>query len=208
MATAFAGPLSRFYGGEPAAAHRLRPGVEAWRADLHAAVNDKVRGQLQWDETAGAAMTTDLDVAGWMALRLFAFYAERTDIDWPDTTPPLLELDAEWRAAVEAKFAKSRYGQLLPCTVWLPGDFPLTLRAPMPDGATAEIGSLGVLVDQLRWLNQRTFDADAAAIASWRELPAPPAGPLLDGARRGYAALWAAAEFALRQQVPLVVRET
>ena len=207
MATAFAGPLSRFYGREPAAAARLRPGVEAWRGDLHAAVNDKVKAQLQWDEGADVEFVTDLGDAGWMALRLFAFYAERTDVDWPDSTPPLLELDNAWRAAVETKFEKSRYGQLLPCSVWLPGDFPLTLRAPMPDGATAEIGSLGVLVDQLRWLNQRTFEADAEAIASWRELPAPPACPLLDGARRGYAALWAAAEFALRRQVPLLVRE-
>lgn len=207
MATAFAGPLSRFYGREPAAAARLRAGVEAWRGDLHAAVNDKVKAQLQWDEGADVAFVTDLGEAGWMALRLFAFYAERTDVDWPDTTPPLLELDLAWRAAVDSKFEKSKYGQLLPCSVWLPGDFPLTLRAPMPDGATAEMGSLGVLIDQLKWLNQRTFDADAEAIAGWRHLPAPAAGPLLDCARRGYAGLWAAAEVAARRQVPLLVRE-
>ncbi len=38
MARAFAGPLSRHFGGNPADALRLRAGVEAWRADLRASV--------------------------------------------------------------------------------------------------------------------------------------------------------------------------
>lgn len=205
MARAFAGPLSRWFAPDAAAAERLCAGVEAWRSDLRTAVAAKVAAELVWDERAPVAATADLGDSGWMALRLFAFYAERTDLELPDTVPALLELDREWRAAHDAKFARSRYGHLLACRVWLPGDFPVTLRAPLPDGDSAEIGSVAVLHDQLKWLNDRTFAADAAAIAGWRDLPAAPGGELLAAARRGFAGLWATAQAARAARLPLVV---
>lgn len=207
MALAFAGPLSRRYAADAREAERLCAGVELWRGDLRASVAPKVATQLVWDERAEVAATTDLGASGWPALRLFAFYAERTDLELPDTVPALLELDAEWRTASDAKFTGSRFGQLLACSVWLPGDFPVTLRVPMPDGGSAEIGSLAVLADQLKWLNERTFAADAEQIASWRALPAEPGGELLAAARRGYAGLWAAVAAARVARVPVVVSE-
>ncbi len=206
MAIAFVGPLSRYFASSEDEALRLRAGVLAWCDDLRASVADKVREQLHWDEAAPLACATDFGDSGFMALRLLAFYADRSELEWPDTVPPLLELDPEWRAAAEAKFDKSRYGHLLACQVWLPGDFPVTLRVPMPDGSTAEIGALQVLANQLRWLNQRTFQADADEVAAWAELPAVAGGELVTAARRGYAVLSAAVEVALRQQLPLLVR--
>jgi len=208
MATAFAGPLSRWFARDAAReAAALRPGVEAWREDLRGAVADKVRAQLVWDEGADVAVTTDLGDSGWLALRLFAFYSERSELEWPDCVPPLLELDPHWRAAADGKFGKTLYGQLLACRGWLPGDFPVTLRVPLPDGETAELGSVGGLVDQLRWLNQRTFQADGADLTAWLEAAAPPGADLLQAARRGYAAVWVAAEVAQQHRLPLFVRE-
>lgn len=211
MAIAFAGSLSRWFastgasaGADPA---RLRVGVEAWRRDLCASVAPKVAEQLVWDEGASAHATSDLGDAGWIALRLLAFYGERAELEWPDTTPPLLELDPHWRAAADTKFPKTLYGQLLACRVWLPGNFPVTFRAPLPDGEAAEIGSLDLLADQLRWLNARTFQADADDVVAWRTLPAPAGGELLAAARRGYAALLQAVEVAQRERLPLLVRE-
>lgn len=206
MASAYAGPLCRWFAGA-ADPTRLRTGVEAWREDLRGAVADKIRAQLEWDEGADVAITTDLGDSGWMALRLFAFYSEHSELEWPDTVPPLLELDPHWRAAADGRFGKTLYGQLLACRGWLPGDFPVTLRVPLPDGASAELGSVGALVDQLRWLNQRTFQADATDIVAWRAVGAPVAGDLLQAARRGYAGLWTAAEAAQQQRLPLFVRE-
>jgi hypothetical protein len=191
MATAFAGPLSRWYARRGGDVVRLRAGVERWRADLRTAVAPKVGEQLVWDESAEVAAVADIGESGWLALRLFALYAEHPDLELPDTVPALLELDREWRAASTARFARSKYGHLLACSVWLPGDFPVTLRAPLPDGETAEIGSVRVLRDQLKWLNERTFAADVAAVAAWQELAAPAGGLLLDAARRGFAGLWA-----------------
>ena len=207
MASVHAGPLSRFYAQVGGDAAKLRVGVEAWRGDLCASVAAKVAAQLVWDEGAAEAMVWDLGAAGWLALRLFAFYAERSDLEMPDIVPALLELDPDWRAAADGKFAKTLYGQLLACRMWLPGEFPVTLRAPLPDGETAEIGSLAVLMDQLRWLNQRTFQADADQFSGWLALPAVAGGGLIDAARRGYAGLWAAVEAATRARVPVVVRE-
>ena len=205
MARAFAGPLSGHFGGNPADALRLRAGVEAWRADLRASVAIKVGDQLEWDEASDAALAVDLGDSGFLAVRLLGLLADRAELDWPATVPPLLELDRDWREAAEAKFARSRYGQLLACTVWLPGDYPVTFRVPMPDGEAAEFGSVGVLHDQLRWLNQRTFQADADVLAGWTGNPAPAGGEFVAAAQRGLAAMTAAAAFAQQARLPLVV---
>ncbi|MCK5944964.1 MAG: hypothetical protein KAI24_23455 [Planctomycetes bacterium] len=207
MAEAFAGPLSRWFAaGDEQEAARLRAGVERWRDDLRSSVVEKVGEQLAWDEASDCAETFDLGASGWTALRLFAFYAERSDLDWPDTVPALLELDRDWREAAEQKFGKSLYGQILVCDLWLPGEFPVTVRAPRPDGEAVEIGSLQVLADQLQWLNERTFQADRAAITEWAGLPAPTNAPLLQAARRGYAQLLAACTEARHHHVPLSVK--
>lgn len=207
MASAHVGSLARYFAGDTIAVHHLWSGTESWRADLRAAVAPAVARQLEWDERSAAGGVFDLGVSGWLALRCFAFYAERSDLELPDTVPPLLELDAAYRAAADAKFPRSLYGQILACRVWLPGDFPATLRVPLPDGATAEVGSTAVLADQLRWLNQRTFGADAEAVAAWAQLPAEAGGGLLDAARVGFAGLSAAVSLAQRERLPVVVRE-
>lgn len=209
MARVFVGPLCRYYAGvRRAEAERLAAGVLAWRRDLVAALADRVQQQLNWREDADADIAEfDLGEAGWPAVRLFAFYAERSDLELPDTVPPLLELDRDYRAAHDDKFAKSRYGQLLACTVWLPAAFPLTLRAPMPDGSTAEIGSLVELQDQLRRLNQRTFAADQDVVAGWGESPAPAGGDLLAAAQRGFAALSRAVAAGIAARAPIVVSD-
>ncbi|MEC8251653.1 MAG: hypothetical protein VX044_00455 [Planctomycetota bacterium] len=207
MVEAYAGPLSRWFSkGDEAEAVRLRAGVEQWREDLRSSVAEKVSEQLAWDEASACDDRFDLGEAGWSGLRLFAFYAERSDLEWPDTVPSLLELDADWRKASDEKFGKSLYGQILACDLWLPGEFPVTVRAPRPDGAAAELGSLKVLSDQLLWLNQRTFQADQDAIAGWRGQPAPAGAPLLQAARRGYAMLAAACARASEANVPLLIQ--
>lgn len=206
MATAIAGPLSRFFAKDEDDAVRLRAGVEAWRKDLVSSVAEKVGAQLEWDESSDVVFESDLGDSGWVALRMFAFYAERSDLDWPDTVPLLPEFDTVWRAAAEDKFSKSLYGQLLACEMWLPGEFPVTIRAPRPDGDAAEMGSLKVLADQLLWLNQRTFQADTEEVAKWLEMPAEAGGSFLVATRRGYAALHAAVEVAQTNAIPLVVR--
>ena len=205
VARVFAGPLSHYFASKGGDAAKLRAGIEAWREDLRASVTAKVGEQLVWDEGAAVAREWDLGESGWMALRLFAFYAERSDLELPDTVPALLELDREWRAASEGKFSKTLYGQLLACSVWLPGDFPVTMRAPLPDGESAEIGSVQALANQLKWLNQRTFAADADEVARWMQSSASAGGELIAAARRGYAGLWAAVTVAVRERVPVVM---
>lgn len=207
MAVAFAGPLSRWYARTRGDASALRAGVEVWRGDLRGAVADKVKEQLVWNEAAAVEASFDLGDAGWRALRLFALYAENAELDLPDTVPPLLELDPEWRAAADAKFATSKFGHLLACSVWLPGDFPVTFRVPMPDGEVVEVGSVAVLVAQLRWLNERTFQADGGEVDKWSRLSAQAGGELIGAARRGFWGLAAAGAVAVRRQVPIVVGE-
>lgn len=206
MALAFAGPLSRWFTRMGGDAARVRDGIVAWREDLCRAVAPKVAADLHWDEAAAVAATAELGDSGWLALRLLAFLADRSELDWPDTVPPLLELVPEWRAAAEAKFATSRYGHLLACEMWLPGDFPVSFRVPAPDGANVEIGSLGVLADQLRWLNQRTFQAAADELLAWREQPAPSGGAFLPAAQRGLGVMTAVVGAAVAARLPVVLQ--
>lgn len=206
MVEAFVGPLSRWFAqGDEEEAVRLRAGVEQWRRDLRGSVAEKVAEQLVWDEGSACAARFALDAAGLDGLRLLALYAERSDLELPDTVPQPLELDRAWREGSDAGFGKSLYGQLLVCDMWLPGEFPVTMRAPRPDGEAAEIGSLKVLSDQLMWLNQRTFQADHDGVLEWSGQPAPAGAPLLQAARRGYASLSAACARACDECVPLLI---
>jgi hypothetical protein len=206
MATAFAGPLCRLYGRGAAA--RAEAGIRAWQQDLLESLAGRPKRPMAWNEDAAVEpFRADLGPAGWTALRLFAFYAERPDLEMPDTVPALPELDREWRAASDQRFAQSRLGHLLAARLWVPGDFPFTARVPLPDGETGEIGSLDVLRVQLRFLNARTFQAEAAESAGWLDLPAPAGGELLAAARRGFAGLSAAATAAAARSLPLAVEE-
>lgn len=208
MARAFAGPLCRFFAGDRGEPLTFQQGVLDWRRDLQRALGANLAAPLDWSEDPTApGHWSDLGAAGLVALRLFAFYAERSDLDLPDTVPALLELDRDYRAAADGKFARSLYGQLLACRCWLPVEFGFTARVPLPDGEFAEVGSLPVLRDQLRWLNQRTFAADQAQLVAWRALPADPGGALLPAAQRGLAGLWAAVAAAERTRWPAIVLE-
>ena len=207
MVRAFAGPLCCYYAAADQSAATVRKGIEVWREDLVGSLEGRVdEASLRWpEEPDGPVAWGDMGESGWMALRLLAYYAERTDLDFPDTVPQLLELDREYRQAVDEKFARSRYGQLLPCSVWLPSEFPITVQVPMPDGETAEIGSLPGLHNQLRWLNERTFQASLDATAEWVDLPAPAGGELIPAAQRGFAVLWGVVAEGVRNGMPVLV---
>lgn len=208
MARAFAGSLCRYFAGARGEAVTFVAGVEAWRRDLAHALGKNLKASLDWREDPDLPVCTrDLGDAGWMALKLFAFYADRSDLELPDTVPALLELDRDYRTEQDGKFQKSRYGQLLACRVWLPIELPFTARVPLPDGESAEIGSLPVLRDQLRWLNQRTFGADEDVVATWAQLPAMPGGELLAASQRGFAGLWAVVQDGIARRLPVVVDE-
>jgi hypothetical protein len=210
VTVAFGGPLCRYYAAQEDGGDRahLQAGVLRWRNDLQRVLGDRLPGSLNWDEDpAGPVREADLGASGLLALRLLAVYAERTDLEWPSTVPRILELDRAFREAAEADFGRSHFGQLLAAGAWLPLDFAFTFRASLPDGVQTGLGSLPLLLDQLRRLNGRTFQADAAALAEWLALPAEPGGELLDASRRGLAAMLDLAAWADARALPLVVRE-
>lgn len=208
MARAFTGPLCRFFAGERGEPMTFVQGVDDWRKDLQSAFAKDRVPQFHWQEDPSvAASWFDLGDSGWIALRLFAFYAEKSDLELPDTAPALIELDRDWREVADQKFARSKYAHLLAARMWFPQDFAFTARIALPDGDATDLGSLAVLRDQLRWLNARTFQADEEQVATWASLDAPAGGPLIQAAQRGYAALWNAVEDATVRRVPMVVVE-
>ena len=92
--------------------------------------------------------------------------------------------------------AASRYPQLVKgVEIWLPVDFNLTFRAPDAAGEPTTFGSSVGLQRELELLNDRTWKADDATVAAWRE----------EGSERG-APLESGARFALAVLLPLVRR--
>jgi hypothetical protein len=208
MARAFVGPLCRFFAGDRGEPVTFAQGVEDWRRDLQSAFDKQLVPQFAWrEDPSEPAEQFDLGDSGWIALRLFAFYAEKSDLDLPDTAPALIELDRDWREAADQKFGRSKYAHLLAARMWFPQDFEFTARIALPDGEATELGSLSVLKDQLRWLNARTFQADEEQVATWDAIEAPAGGPLIAAAQRGYAALWRAVGKATQRRMPLVLIE-
>jgi hypothetical protein len=148
-----------------------------------------------------------LDDADLRGLHLLAVYAERSDLELPDEVPPALADDVAWCVAQRSGFARSAYGQILAAEMWLPGEFDYTIRCPGPDGAECAIGSVSVLGDQLRRLNDRSVQAGAEQLVAWAEASAA-SHPIrfVDAARRGLGRVLAGARMARARQLPLCVR--
>ena len=201
MAELRVGPLWRFYAADRAEGV-VRDGVLAWRERALAALDGFPRAAL-----AGAAEREeplevfDADAVGLVALRLWAFYGQRTELDWPETVPPVAELDRAWREAADGGFAGSHYAHLLVPELWLPGDFAFTARMPMPDGEDREVGSVGLAKAQLARLNRSTFDAEGDELREWIREPAPVGATFVEAVRRGIGAM--AAALARAQQLGL-----
>ena len=165
----FIGPLCRYFAASAAEAAQRVAAIEVWRDQLTAALGSRAAIALDWpEEPSDEPGHVELGPLGLDPLRLLAVYADRTELELPDTTPQPLTLDDAFARAAAANFAQSRYGHLLAASIWLPREFDFTFVCPRPDGDDATFGSLQALDDQLGFLNARTFalsldDRDGAA---------------------------------------------
>lgn len=199
----YVGPLCRFFAADAAQAAANRDGVVAWLADVATSLEGKLRGELEWDEDPHAEPDRfDLGSGGLDAVRLLAIYADRPELDLPDTLPHPLGLDPAWAAAERTNFDRSRYGHLVAASIWLPADFDFTFKGPRPDGAEATFGSLIALQDQLEFVNARTFQASHQLLEEWRALPGE---RFVDIARRGLGGVTGAVRLAVTRRLPLAV---
>lgn len=175
--------------GPPLSPREAHAAILRWRAWLSQPLRAEGIDALDWDERLDAPYATDKpDWSGYGALLVWAareeyprWFARKmwNEKDW--------HKDRSYRRGLRAG-VKSRYGQLIVGPeFWLPADFIGVIDATGPSGEETRIGSLIQLRRQLDLLNERTWRAEAAAIATWRRGADLDDRLLEDRARLGFA---------------------
>jgi hypothetical protein len=165
------------------------------RADPAAAVSSWMAGlsryspagkSFQWSDRPDGEYFTDKpawDCYG--ALVLWAAYDEAQTSTYPVTSQHW-DQDPIFTAAVANP--SGRYRHLVGNTeIWLPGEFDPPFSGPTPSGETAVFGSNRRLLRELEELNQRTWQASASDLESWRKGGAEHDGPFETSAKFGFA---------------------
>jgi hypothetical protein len=89
---------------------------------------------------------------------------------------------------------------------WLPCSFSLVFQAQDGGGAERTFGSSIALVNELRDLNTRTWNADAATIGRWYEKgPPEPGCAVEDGARFAFGMLVDLGEKSVKLRLPMLL---
>jgi hypothetical protein len=166
----------------------IRADVIQWRSGLSEGLKGHLSQPLDWDESDSSPYFTDKPAwDGYSSLLLWAAYLEH-----PELTKPKRALD-DWtgneafRRSTEENFKTAFPTLLLNTEIWLPVDFTFTFAADDVGGNTVRFGSAVSLRRELDEINLRTWNADAATLATWRDEGAERDTPLEVCARFGFS---------------------
>lgn len=157
---------------------------------------------LEWDDRTDRDYFTDKpawDCYG--ALILFAAYEELGKKELPATAEDWGE-DSCVRAAAEN--FDSKYRHLLNDTeFWLPAEFSVPFRARTLDGANVTFGSTGSLLEELKLLNESSWNASEELLDEWRHDGADYGAPFETSARFGFAVVYQLTQLAVQHRLPM-----
>ena len=184
---------------------QVRPLVLQWQRMLADALAEHVDNAVDWDEGSESAYFTDKPTWDcWADLLLWAAYDEHPEHDRP------AELVSDWcqDPAYEASNTddfESRYPQLLrrDLELWLPSDFPFVFSTMGLTGKEVTIGSSVRLLNELRSLNERTWEASPQVVGHWSRAGVPPGAPLEVGARYAFSMLLGLVEKSIEFRLPM-----
>jgi hypothetical protein len=172
--------------------------VEKWRQQLEKQLGKAV----EWNDDADADYFTDKP--GWDcygALLLWAAYDELPHAKRAETAAEW-DLDPAYEAV--SMNERSRYRHLTAgCELWLPVDFEQPIDAYPVAGDEVSIGSSIALQRELQELNRRTWNADDAQLAQWREEGAESTAPLETAARFAFAILQELTRQSVLRRLPM-----
>jgi hypothetical protein len=174
--------------------------VHAWRQRLATQVGGQAH-EWEWPETLDTSYETDKPgFDGYGAVQVWAAYAES-----PGQMRPVAHDDnwGEDTVFVRVSEAPARFPHLIGPELWLPVGFSDVFEAEEPTGRSCpKIGSVFGLWDELRELNQRTWQSDDETIRQWRKEDYEP--ELLDStARWGFSILFCLVEYAIKNRLPV-----
>jgi len=192
-----------FGGEDPAAQERITAGIRRWRDDLNAALEPHLQAPLHWDEDQDRSWSMDLSAVAHRALLLLAAHAQKTEHAWPDEVPSRVDTDPAFQEISEGNFARCHYPQVVIPSLWVPGDFALTMKHLLPDGEDVVLGSLDGLAMQLRVLNNNTLQLGSEALEDHLRGDSEGNGEFIAQAALGLAILWQVADSAKGLLVPV-----
>lgn len=220
----YTGPLCRYYAGDfpgapgpvtlpahirqqtkalPRPDDLLQP-LETWRGLLAENLRPYLGLPLHWEEEPeGEARGWRLPTAAWRALLLWAAHDDVPQWGVPTELPEDHREDPAFREASDIE-RETAYPHLLRETdFWLPYRGPITFRGQDIYARQRAFGSCYLLLRELVHLNARTWAADGPTLRAWGTPPKPGTG-LEPTARWAFGRLYAAAEQAALNNVPLV----
>ncbi|MFL6237850.1 MAG: hypothetical protein ACJ76N_32330 [Thermoanaerobaculia bacterium] len=172
--------------------------VARWQAEL----SRRAGVPVSWDDDPNREYFTDKpawDCYG--ALLLWAAYEERGATKYPETAEKWEENPIFGSLAGKAD---SKYCQLLGNTeIWVPAKIHLPMTVPALAGDSAVVGSVNLLADQLRALNEATWKAGEETLSQWRQEGAEHGAPLETSARFGFAVFSELAALAVQHRLPM-----
>jgi hypothetical protein len=168
---------------------------------------DRLRDEMEipglyWEEQPEAAYETDKpNWDGFGALLLWAAYEELPDSPRRQTAEDWNEDSALLTSRANTA---SCYRHLLSETeIWLPADFAAPFRTAALSGDEVAIGSSVRLLQELRDLNERTWQAGDTQIKEWRTQGAEHGAPLETSARFGFSVFYALAQYSVAARLPM-----
>ncbi len=181
----------------------LRPALVQWRHLLSEALGSNIPEPLDWDETSSEYATGRPNWDGFASLRLWAAYAEHPDLTLPLRCGELEEDPAYLRSTAKTAGA-SRFPHLIrSLEFWLPSPFDFTFKAEAPNGSPVDFGSAMTLLEHLRDLNDVTWKADQATIATWGMVSPHPEAPFEQAAKYGFSTMLTLAQYACEKRMPM-----
>ena len=181
----------------------LRPALVEWRRQLSEALGSNIAEPLDWDETSNEYATARPNWDGHVSLRLWAAYAEHPDLPLPLHAGELEEDPAYLRSTMKVS-GSSRFPHLIrDLEFWLPSPFEFTFKADAPNGNPVDFGSTATLLEHLRDLNDATWRADQATIATWGVASPSPEAPLEQAAKYAFSAMFTLAKYACEKRMPM-----
>lgn len=184
---------------------QVRPLVLQWQRMLADALAEHLENPVDWDESNEAPYFTDKPTWDcWSDLLLWAAYDEHPEYERPTEAISDWQADTAYEASNSEDF-ESRYPQLLrkDLELWLPCDFPFVFSTMGLTGKEITIGSSVRLLNELRALNERTWDATPQLVGKWSRSNTRPGAPLEVGARYAFGLILGLAEKSIEFRLPM-----
>ena len=174
--------------------------VCAWRDQLAAKGRFQPSTNWDWQESPSIQGSWEkVGFDGYGAVQLWATYAGNPKATRPEEFPPDWTRDREF-----SKKSSTAFSHIIGAELWLPVDFRESFQDTDHRGRKVRIGSVLRLSQQLRQLNEATWNADEDAIRNWRDEDFD-CDSLDSMARLGFSRFYCLTEEAMQQRLPMRV---